>query len=66
MATKKIIRYRTSTIKMDTDKKSLDLLVTNIYIDGTNESFSQNFNLEVVPYDMAMSVICSLINPTRK
>ena len=66
MATKKIIVTRTSTITMNTETKRLDLYITNRYVDGTEDSFIQDFNLEVVPYDMAMSVICSLINPTRK
>lgn len=66
MTTKKIIITRTSTITMDTERKVLGLSITNRYTDGTEDSFFQDFNLEVVPYDMAMSVICSLINPTRK
>ena len=66
MATKKIVKTRISTITMDSETKRLSLLITNGYTDGTDESFVQSFNLEVIPYDMAMSVICSLINPTRK
>lgn len=61
---KTIIR-RESVIDLDVEsrKLSLKLVVTNS--DNKVDCFEQAFNLDVIPYEMAMSVICSLINPQR-
>lgn len=62
---KTIIR-RESLITLDVEKRKLTLRVN--LTDNTNiiENFSQDFNLDVIPYEMAMSVICTLINPQKK
>ena len=62
---KKVAR-RIVTIITDTEKNILTLEITNYYEDDTSYLFTQEFNLSVMPYDMAMSVICSLINPVER
>lgn len=61
----KLQTKRVSTITVDTENRNLSLKVTIDYSDGTADMFVQEFNLNVMPYDMAMSVICSLINPQK-
>lgn len=61
----KLQTKRVSTITVDTENRNLSLKVTIDYSDGTSDMFVQDFNLNVMPYDMAMSVICSLINPQK-
>ena len=51
---------------MDTEARLLSLVIVNVYQDGGSDEFRQDFNMNVMPYDMAMSVICSLINPQRR
>lgn len=68
---KSLIR-RSSVIQLFPEKKELILSTTAVLgIPGNPESHEeyheeQVFNLEVVPYEMAMQVICSLINPQKK
>lgn len=66
MKASKMISKRTSTITMDTEARLLSLVIVNVYQDGGSDEFRQDFNMNVMPYDMAMSVICSLINPQRR
>ena len=61
----KLQTKRVSTITVDTENRNLSLKVIIDYSDGTSDMFVQDFNLNVMPYDMAMSVICSLINPQK-
>ena len=61
----KLQTKRVSTITVDTENRNLSLKVTIDYSDGTSDMFVQDFNLNVMPYDMAMSVVCSLINPQK-
>lgn len=65
MKAQKIVVGRISTIEMNTESRILSLEVVNRYQDGSDDKFHQEFNLMVMPYDMAMSVICSLINPQK-
>lgn len=65
MKSQKLVVGRTSIIEMDTESRTLSLDIVNRYKDGTDDNFRQEFNLMVMPYDMAMSVICSLINPQK-
>ena len=62
----KKVTKRIVTISTNTEKNILSLDITNFYVDDTSDLFSQEFNLSVMPYDMAMSVICSLINPVER
>lgn len=62
----KIVKSRMSTIYMDTEMLTLSLEITQRYTDDTADHFRQDFNMNVMPYDMAMSVICSLINPVER
>lgn len=65
MKAQKVVVGRTSTIEMNTESRILSLEIVNRYQDDSYDKFRQEFNLMVMPYDMAMSVICSLINPTK-
>ena len=51
---------------MDTETRILSLEISQLYTDNTIDHFKQDFNMNVMPYDMAMSVICSLINPVER
>ena len=62
----KKVAKRIVTITANTEKNILTLDITNFYVDDTSDLFTQEFNLSVMPYDMAMSVICSLINPVER
>lgn len=68
---KSLIR-RSSVIQLFPEEKKLILTTTAIIgMKGNADTFEefneeQVFNLEVVPYEMAMQVICSLINPQKK
>ena len=66
MKTTRLVKTRVSTITMDTENRTLALDIRQTYTDNFEETFSQSFNLNVMPYDMAMSVICSLINPSKQ
>lgn len=63
---KKIVKSRKSVITMDTETRILSLEISQLYTDNTIDHFKQDFNMNVMPYDMAMSVICSLINPVER
>ena len=62
----KIVKSRKSVITMDTETRILSLEISQLYTDDTIDHFRQDFNMNVMPYDMAMSVICSLINPVER
>lgn len=62
----KIVKSRKSVITMDTETRTLSLEISQQYTDDTVDHFRQDFNMNVMPYDMAMSVICSLINPVER
>ena len=62
---KKVAR-RVVTIDTNSEAASLCMKITNHYVDDSEDVFVQDFNLSVMPYDMAMSVICSLINPVER
>ena len=62
---KKVAR-RVVTIDTNSEAASLCMKITNYYVDDSEDVFVQDFNLSVMPYDMAMSVICSLINPVER
>lgn len=62
---KKVAR-RVVTIDTNSEAASLSMKITNHYVDDSEDVFTQDFNLSVMPYDMAMSVICSLINPVER
>ena len=58
--------FRDSLISLDVKARKLTLKLVLTRDDKSAEDFSQEFNLDVIPYEMAMSVICSLINPQKK
>ena len=62
----KIVKSRKSVITMNTESRILSLEISQQYTDDTVDHFQQDFNMNVMPYDMAMSVICSLINPVER
>lgn len=62
---KTIIR-RESFITLDVEKRKLELRIVLTDNNNAVEDFHQDFNLDVIPYEMAMSVVCSLINPQKK
>lgn len=61
----KSIARRESVITLDVESRKLSLKLIISNSDGKVDCFEQLFNLDVMPYEMAMSVICSLINPQR-
>lgn len=61
---KSIVR-RESVITLDVEQRRLLLKLVITNSDGKVDCFEQSFNLDVIPYEMAMSVVCSLINPQR-
>ena len=64
--TVKKLKSRVVTITTNSEAGILSLEITNVNVDDTTDRFVQEFNLSVMPYDMVMSVICSLINPVER
>lgn len=62
----KTIKSRTFEISQNPELRRITLCT---HVEFTDESVldeCQDFNLSVVPFEMAMSVICSIINPQSK
>lgn len=61
----KSLTKRKFVITQDVELSEISLAIEISFDDDTFEKHLQIFDLKVMPYDMAMSVICSLINPPR-
>lgn len=61
----KSLTARKFVITQDVESSKISLAIEISFDDNTSERHLQVFDLKVMPYDMAMSVICSLINPPR-
>lgn len=61
----KTLTTRKFVITQDVESGKIDFAIDISFSDDTSECHLQVFDLKVMPYDMVMSVICSLINPPR-
>ena len=59
---KEIPPRRITTIDCDFKNRNV---ICDVNIEGVDTPFQQVFNLDVVPFDVAMSVICDMLTPRK-
>lgn len=59
------VKRATYLVDLDTEKRTVTLRVSRDTVDG-DTSAVQVYNLDIIPLDMVMSQVCSLIMPKQR
>ncbi len=62
---KKQLKSRSYLVNLESERNMLTLVISDTYIDGEQERYDQDFNLLVMPLEMAMQIVCTMINPPK-
>lgn len=66
MKSQKTIKTRSFSIYQNFEARKIELSCVITFTDECSETFYQELNLDIMPFEMAMQIVCSLINPTPK
>lgn len=62
---KKQLKSRSYLVNLEPERDMLTLVISDTYVDGEQERYDQDFNLRVMPLEMAMQIVCTMINPPK-